>query len=296
MTNPNNDVLGSNFVGVVVHCRKEVEERYSIHPGDRVASVVHWGGNAKYVSVPASHVITVPRHLDAADVACVISYYLPAYETLNFGRDRTSRYPLSSFWGKKVFITTEGATIEVQALIQLARAQGSREIFVTAPSEHHEFLRKFGVATLSENPGEWLSFIANTMDVVVDTCFPKNFSAIRSLVSTAGRLICCPRPKQADSNRWSCMPTVPSELSYIFERSQLSMMDRATLFDYAEYVAEFRREVFEDLDILITLLATRKLRPNVDRIITLQGIPNAYEELKKNNPIPGAIICEPWKK
>lgn len=295
MTESNNCTVGSNFVGVVVRCCKQAEVRYSIQPGDRVASIVHWGGNSKYVSVPPHHLIPVSQNLDSADIACVISFYLPAFETLNFGRGRPLRYSTSSLMGKKIFITTEGATTEVQALIQLSRAQGCREIFVTAPVEHHEFLRKFGVATLNESPGEWLSFIANTMDVVVDTSFPKNFSAVRNLVARGGRLICSPRPKHAKSNQFSCTPTVPSELNYLFERSQLSMMDRATLFDYAEYVAQFRKEVFKDVHFLVNLLSTRKLRPSIDRFISLKGIPNAYNELKQNNPILGAIICEPWR-
>lgn len=298
MLEPNGrGVLGNSFVGVVLRCSKQNEERYSIQAGGRVASIVHWGGNAKYVSVPANHLVAVPRHLDSADIASLVSFYLPAFETLNFGRPRPLRYSSTSLMGKKVFITSEGASLEVQALIQLARIQGSREIFVTAPIEHHELLRKLGVATLNENPGEWQSFIASTMDVVVDMSFPKNFSAVKSLVAPGGCLVCSPRPQQKlDRLSLSCTPTVPAELSYLLERSQLSMMDRATLFVYSEYVSEFRQEVLKDVDFLITLLSTRKIRPSVDRFITLKDISDAYKELEQNRPMKGAIICEPWKE
>jgi len=280
----------------VLRCCEQTEARYSIEAGDRVASIVHWGGNAKYVSVPANHLISVPRHLDSADIASLISFFLPAFETLNFGRPRPLRYSSASLMGKKVFITSDGASLEVRALIQLARVQGSREIFVTAPVEHHELLRKLGVATLNENPGEWLSFIANTMDVVVDMSFPKNFSAVRSLVAKEGCLICSPRPQHKDLDCWSCTPTVPAELSYLLERSQLSMMDRATLFSYSEYVSQFRPEVYKDLDFLISLLSKRRLRPNIERFITLRDLSDAYKEVEENRPMKGAIICEPWKE
>jgi len=296
MSKPN-DILGSNFVGVVLRCNKQAEERYQIEAGDRVASIVRWGGNAETITVPPYHLIKVPKNLDSADIASLISFYLPAFEALNFGRSRPFRYSSTSLKGKKVMITTEGATLEVQALISLARVQGSREIFVTAPREHHELLRKLGVATLDDDPSEWLSFTKNTMDVVVDMAFPKNFSAVKQIVTKKGYLICNPKSKSNDEDcrGWSCTP-VPLELDYLLERSQLSLMNHASLFDFTEYIAQFRWEVFEDMHFLLELLSTRKLRPKVDRFISLKDIPDARKELKENRPLAGAIICEPWKQ
>ena len=291
-------ILGSNFVGVVIRCCKQVEERYNIEPGDRVASMVRWGANAQYVSIPAEHLIQVPRHLDSADIASLISFYLPAFEALNFGRGRRFRYLNTSLSGKKVLIVTEGATLGVQSLISLARVQGSREIFVAAPKEHHKLLRKLGVATLDEDPSDWFSAVVNTMDVVVDMAFPKNFSAVKQTVTHEGHLICNPKSKAEakDPGGWSCTPSVPMELDYLLERYQLSFMDHANLFDYKEYVTQFRSEVFEDMRFLLELLSTRKLRPKVDRFITLKDIPSARKELKRSRPLAGAIICEPWKE
>jgi len=289
-------VPGSNFVGVVLRCCEQAEERYEIQPGDRVASIIRYGGNTKLISVPADHLIRVPRSLDAADVACLISYYLPAFEMLNFGRSRPFHYSNTSLSGKKVFIASGGATLEAQALIQLVRVQGSREIFVTAPQKHHELLRKLGVTTLNESGDEWLSFIANTMDLVLDMNFPNQFSTIRNVVKPDGYLLCSPRPKGTTPGFWSCTPSVPVELGYFFELAQLSMMDRALLFDYAGYVDENRKEIFADMDFLLGLLSTRKLRPSVNRFITLKDIPHVHRELEKSKPTAGAIICEPWKE
>lgn len=298
MSEPNG-VLGSNFVGVVLRCCKQTEERYGIEPGARVASIVRWGGNAQYVSVPPQHLITVPKHLDSADIACLISFYLPAFETLNFGRGRPFRFSTTSLQRKTVLIVTEGATLEIQALISLARVQGSREIFVTAPKQHHKLLRKLGVATLNEDPGEWLSFMTDSMDVVIDMSFPQHFSCVKQIGKPDGYLVCSPKPRQQkerDSGGWSCTPSVPAELDYLFERYQLSLMNHASLFDFNEYVNQFRQDVFEDMRFLLELLSTRKLRPKVDRFITLSDVPNAHKEIEQNKPLAGAIICEPWKQ
>jgi NADPH:quinone reductase-like Zn-dependent oxidoreductase len=185
----------------------------------------------------------------------------------------------------------------VQALIQLARLQGSKEIFVTAPLEQHELLRKQGAAALNEN-GEWLSFIANTMDIVVDMNFPTNFSTTRSVVKPKGYLICNQKPKEKDSQGfWSCAPSVPAELDYFLERTQLCVLNcHASLFDYSDYVTEFRQEVFEDMNFLLDLLSARRIRPKIDRFIALRDIPDAHMELEENKGMAGAIICEPWKR
>jgi NADPH:quinone reductase-like Zn-dependent oxidoreductase len=51
----------------------------------------------------------------------------------------------------------------------------------------------------------------------------------------------------------------------------------------------------EDLKFLFTLLATRKIRPKIDRFITLNGIRQAHDDMQ-NRGIIGSIICEPWKE
>jgi len=136
------------------------------------------------------------------------------------------------------------------------------------------------------------------MDVVVDTAFPKNFSAVKQVVTKEGFLICNPKPKskEEDCRGWSCTPTMPCELDYLLERYQISLMNHASLFDFTDYVTQFRSEVFENMRFLLELLSTRKLRPKVDRFISLKDIPDARKELEENSPSAGAIICQPWKQ
>lgn len=287
--------LGSNFVGVVHGCSLGVTERYGIRIGTRVASIIRWGSNARYVSVPPQHLIAVPKNLDAAEIASLISFYLPAFQVLHHGRSRPARYSTSCLRGKRVLVKEDGATLEVQALVGLAKFAGASEIYVTVPREHHAFLKKSRIAPLNDDPRDWLPVVQNSMDLVVDYSFPKNFSAVRESLATKGRLICSPQSRRRESSliNSGCTPII--ELPYLLERYQLSMMKRATLFDFKEYVEQFRAEVFDDVTFLLSLLSTRKIRPQVDRFITLDDIPNAHDKIRSNVPLKGAIICEPWK-
>jgi NADPH:quinone reductase len=289
-------VPGSNFVGIVHHCTRDATETYGLQAGTRVASIIKWGANARYVTVPPQHLITVPEDLDAADIASLISFYLPAFQALHHGRLRPTRYSFSCLRGKRVLVLADGATLEVQALVRLAKLAGASEVFVAVPREHHAVLKNRRIAALSDNPRDWLPVVQNSMDVVVDYSFPKHFSEVRQSLGPKGRLICSPqaRPRGSGLLSFGCAPGI--KLDFLLERYQLSMMKRANLFDFKEYVEQFRDFVFEDMTFLFSLLSTRKIRPQVDRFITLDYIPKAHQEIRSNVPQEGAIICEPWKK
>lgn len=289
-------VLGSNFVGVVHRCSIDVTREYGIQAGARVASVLRWGSDACYVSVPAQHLILVPKKLDAADIATLIAFYLPAFQILHHGRARPNRYSTCCLRGKRLLVMADGATLEMQALLSLARLAGVSEIFVSVPQEHHAVLKKHKITILSDDPKTWLPVLRKNMDAVVDFNFPKNLSEVRESLAPKGRLVCCPqrRPTEFSLLNSDCTPAI--ELTYFFELYQLSTMKRATLFDFKEYVEQFRLEVFGDVQFLLTLLSTRKIRPQVDRIITLRDVPQAHSEIRDNAPQSGAVICEPWKE
>jgi NADPH:quinone reductase-like Zn-dependent oxidoreductase len=285
---------GSNFVGLVQRCSTDISARYGIAKGNRVASLIQCGGNARYVKVPPDQLFSVPHSLDSADIAALLASHLPAFQALHHGRSRPNRYSTSCLRGKRVLIAADGATLEVQALVRLIQYAGASEIYVSVPLDHRDVLRRHRVAVLSDDPADWLAVVQGSMDVVVDYSFPRNFSATRASLARKGRITCCPqRNGRVHSNsRW--MSSI--EWSYILERYQLSLMKRATLFDFKEYVEQYRPLVLDDVAFLLSLLATRKIRPHVDRFITLSDVPKAHDEIQSNIPLAGAIICEPWKE
>lgn len=282
-------VLGSNFVGVVHHSGPAAEEM-GLKPGTRVASIMKWGSNSKYVTSPVDNLSVIPKHLDAADVAATISTFLPAFQALYHGCPRHLRYNRGNLRGRKVLVTG-GSTLDVQATLRLARWAGASALFVTAPRHHFTHLKRISaVSVLDEDPDDWLPALRGQIDVVIDYDFPKYLSSIQAALRSSGRLVCVqPKTDTFESDSWT------SRFESFVAMTQLSMTERGSMFDFAENFAMHPESIREDMDFLLKLLATRQLRPQIDRFIKLSDVPRAHQEMQ-TLPHAGAIICEPWKE
>jgi NADPH:quinone reductase-like Zn-dependent oxidoreductase len=280
-------VPGSNAVGVVHHCSPSAEEA-GVKPGMRLAAILQPGGsNARYFSMPASEVLPVPRHLDAADIASVMTSYLPAFQALHHGRVRPVRYSRNCLEGRRVFIVG-GAQVVAQAAFRLAQFAGATEIYVSAPLQVMSHLRKQNAIVVGEHPNEWFEYMEQNMDIVIDFQFPNHFSEVRKMLARKGRLVCCTPSNWYKDNKWW------SDLSQILECLQVSSVKRATLFDFRENYKNYRYELKEDQQFLLTALNRRHIRPDIDRYVKLADIPDLHRELE-TTPATGSIICEPWR-
>ena len=106
-------VMGSHFSGVIHH---------GLGRGCRVAAFVMGGANGRFISARLDRLIPVSKTLDPAEIAVVLTTYLPTFQALHHGQDRPDRYLSTSLLGKRVLIT-EGATmLDVQALSHLAKS------------------------------------------------------------------------------------------------------------------------------------------------------------------------------
>lgn len=266
-----------NFVGVVHQCSDAITERYNIHLGSRVASILPVEASARYVWIDASQVLVVPKNLDAADIVCIISTYLPAFLALHHGRRH--RYSRILLQQSKVMIVCKAVTPEVLATIQLAKIAGSTNIVVVAPRDHHSSLQRSKVDILDNDPALWLEATYQQMQVVVDFSFPTHLSYLSDTLAKKGRLIANPRNNGTLSS-----------FDYLLQRSRLSLIKRASLFDYREYVQQF--DITQDARFLLELLSTRKIRPQIHQFVSMEQATISSED---NKPLKGTIICEPWR-
>jgi NADPH:quinone reductase len=286
-------VLGSNFVGIVHHTG---DANSGLKPGQRVASVFDGGSgsNARYVSIAEEKLIKVPKNLDAADIAALISAYLPAFQALHHGGPRSRRYTKNSLLGKKILIV-QGARPEAQALIRLARLAGASEIYLTASKDHFWQLEKHGCTLLRDDPDDWLPEVHEGMDLVVNYEFPKYFWETKAAMAPKGRLVCCAPMHTPGNDSW--LTYFESMIGYL----QLVTMKRATIFDFAEDHELQPDRVRQDLSYLLKLLTSRQIRPEIDRYIKLSDVPKTYRHMRKqrrkgNMAFTGTIICEPWRE
>jgi NADPH:quinone reductase-like Zn-dependent oxidoreductase len=70
---------GMDVVGTIIQVGENVK---NVNVGDRVATLVRTGGNARYISVSASDLVAVPRACNSAEAACMVSTYMTAYQSI----------------------------------------------------------------------------------------------------------------------------------------------------------------------------------------------------------------------
>ena len=287
---PDDKVPGSNAVGVVHHCRASADEM-GVKPGMRIATIMQPNGsNARYLSLPASEVLPVPRHLDACDISCVTTAYLPAFQALHHGIDRPHRYSRTCLEGRRVLIVG-GDQLIAQATIRLAQLAGATYVYISAPRCIKSSLQKHTAFVLDEDPTEWSKEVYGSMDVIIDYQFPANFDDVKNCMAPKSRLVCCTPGswgRKEASSLWT-------DLHKFAECLLLSSIKRATLFDFQESYKTKKYELKEDLQFLLTALTRRHIRPQIDRYVMLTDVPDVYREIKSIPPT-GSIICEPWRE
>ena len=176
-------VSGQDFVGFVLLCGSKVT---NFKPGDRVAGLMRSGGNARYVEIHKDVLVSVPRSLDGAEAACMVSVCASAYQAINLATKETSVYDLED---KKVLVVG-GMDGVGQAIIQMCR-KAKATVFATAPDRRHAYVRSILNATpLPENVEEWVAMARGTMDVVFDGVCEGNMEASFDALNGTGKLVC----------------------------------------------------------------------------------------------------------
>lgn len=174
---------GRDFVGFVLQCGTKANH---FKPGDRVAGLLRAGGNARYVEVPQDALVPVPKNLDGAEAACMVSVYTSAYQAINMATKDSSVYDLE---GKRVLVVG-GMDGTGQAIIQMCR-KAKAVVFATAPDRRHAYVRSILNATpLPENPIDWSNEAKGSMDVVFDGNCEGDMKHSYRALSEKGRLVC----------------------------------------------------------------------------------------------------------
>ena len=176
-------ISGRDFVGFVLLCGNKVAQ---FKPGDRVAGIVRSGGNARYVEISQDSLVPVPKNVDAAEAACMVTVYTAAYQAINLATKDSSVYDLE---GKRVLVVG-GMDGVGQAIIQMCR-KAKANVFATAPDRRHAYVRSILNATpLPESDSEWGAMAKDSMDVVFDGICDGNMETSFGALKENGSLVC----------------------------------------------------------------------------------------------------------
>lgn len=174
---------GQDIVGHVVQIGYKVD---SIKLGERVAALVRHGGNARYISVPCTSLVKVPRKIDSAEAVAMVSTYMAAYQVLKEICHASESFTLS---GKHVLVIG-GMDAVAQALIQMCLKAGAI-VFATAPNRRHAYMRQvLGAHPLPEHVKEWLPLTFHQMDYVFDGLCEDGLETSWKALNDHGEIVC----------------------------------------------------------------------------------------------------------
>ena len=155
------------MVGKIRTIDSRSAKRYKLEVGDRVMSLVKWGGNSRYLRIKADQLVKVPKRVDPAEAACLAEAYLSAFQALQFNQSSWARYSSQSLIGKSILVIG-GMTNVGHAVIELATALGAMNVYATCKQRHQSKLKDLGAIPIDRKPRFWPSQVMGNMDLVID--------------------------------------------------------------------------------------------------------------------------------
>ena len=217
---------GVDFVGHVYICGAGCP--IDVTKCQRVASLIQWGGNSRYVLIPASLLIEVPEKVEATAAVCLIETYLLAFQALHMGQSKKERYFHDSLQGKSILVT-DGISNIGQALIELAILSGASAVYTTALEKNHDFLRFAGAIPLDVCQEVWLPQVQGRMDLVIDSTCIDHYISSWHATNSFGKLVCVGMSSILDR------PTdLLSSIEASWTKAKTKLMPRTEIYDLYE--------------------------------------------------------------
>lgn len=176
-------VMGYEVAGEIDAVGAGVDEH---RVGERVLTMIRFGGHSSCVTAPVDHVFTLPAKMSFEKGAALPVVYLTAYHMLIY---LGNLHP-----GERVLIHSAGGGVGLAA-IQLARDRRA-ELFGTASAGKHERLRALGVRHLIDYTREdFEKRVAELTDgrgvhIVLDAIGGRYFGKSYRCLAKNGRLFC----------------------------------------------------------------------------------------------------------
>jgi NADPH:quinone reductase-like Zn-dependent oxidoreductase len=273
---------GYDVVGNILEVGSSVTD---FEAGDTVAALVKSGGNARFLSVPASSLVKVPANLDSGEVAALISIYTTAYQAL---RKISGGGPMFSLQGKKILILG-GMDGVGQALIQLCR-KARATIYATAPKSRHMYVKNvLGVNPLPET--DWLSGVEGELDYAFDGICENGTEMSFKALKPNGELVCYGQSSMLKEREMGLLGApFSARLNQFYSKMSLRVhtVDIWESFQYDPVTYK------TDLKTLCQLLKWNKLKPHIAKRVSMPEVAAVQTKLE-NGDIRGTVVCFPWR-
>ena len=267
------DIPGIEFAGEVSEVGDEVQ-MWKV--GDRVFGIVGGGGQAQYVTVPASLLAPIPANLDWAEAAAVPEVFMTAHDAL-FTQCGVQM-------GERVLIHAAGSGVGTAA-IQLVRAAGAFAYGTSRTADKLEKAREFGLTESVVATSDPMSFAPavkrwtndSGVEVILDLVGAAYLKGNLDSLATKGRLIFVGTTSGSRA-----------EIDYSIAMSKrLRIMGTALRTRSVEEKATATRLFTEHV---VPLLAGGVVRPVLDRVFQMKEVRAAHQRIESNESFGKVVL------
>ena len=262
-------VPGTDAAGVVVAVGAKVK---SFRRGDRVTCESWFGGFAERMTAKASRTARLPDETDFVVGSTILHLYLTAWYAL------VERARLQA--GETVLVTGAAGGVGL-ACVELAHLHGRRVIAVVGSAAKSSIVREYGAAEVIDHSREDVRDRVKALtngegvDVCVDNVGGALFATLARLMRWNGRLM----PIGFAGGE---IPSIPMNLPLLKNYSIVGVFSGA-------WADRFPADAAAAVEKVMALVGEGKLRPRIDRVLPLEGAPEAMRAIEQR-AVMGRIV------
>lgn len=283
-----------DIVGRLYRIDADSTKKYKLSNGDRVLSLVKWGGNSRYTSVDPARLVKIPDSVDPAEAACLVHTYLMAFQLLHHAQRNRLRYKKQALKGYTICVAGPLPSNLGRAIAQLSRAAGTLSVYCICKAKSTTQLAKIGIVPILDEPLEWLSRLEEQVDVLIMTG-QEVTSLHYKLLSQRGQMIVVSQGSQDVGTKEKEDNSNNNSHRLICSRDKTLNKSRTSTYDVFREWETNTDLGKKDLEHLINLLQEGALSPVVLDRIPLSKVSKVHELLESKR-LAGFLVCEPWLK
>ena len=281
---------GVDTTGMIYEISFDTAKAFGLRKGDRVTTLVKWGGNSRFIKVCASDLVKVPSTVDPAQATCLMETYLTAFQATHYGQSPGRRYKAGALKGKTLLVLCNASSNLMKAIAELSLEAKAKTLYAPSKERYFQQLSNLGISVLNiDSEEEWLTELHGKIDLVISVeteILPYHYG----LLSDQGEIVVVSRSDKIAI-------TDPALRSQPTKRacSRLLAQQRSRTYIYDLYWEwdGNKDRCKKDLGHLIALLERGRICPQIIDRIPLSKVPRA-QELIETKTFSGFLVCEPW--
>lgn len=311
------DVPGFCAVGHIVALSSSVSDD-SFKIGDRIATILVKGGNARYAIQNLSRIVKVSQTDSARQVCGLLSSYFSAFACLQQNIEAPRRHQRDSLNGKSILV--HGAMSVVgQATIHLANYLGAQTVLATGKPGDFKHLKKIGASPIHLGAlAEPSSELERAIDTIVDCTTYDSIEHLLKISKTNGNIIIYKHGDISKNGRHS----MRTDFSTLLLKLKVIMHEKISICDPIQDIFIDNFDLFKvsaiksfinwlhnsqliviyfvklDFDFLLSLMKksnkVESLKPRIVSTVSLDDVPYTHVKLETKN-VKGVITVDPWE-